>query len=298
MPQFPPVSPDNYNLVQVDVSYAVQTNFAGVFKYLNPSFNSLVTVQATAQAAHRPRDVAIVLDYSGSMNNESDLWNCEAYLDNGSEATTLNGYNFPAAGNPGWTSNNTDTVYPLFGHYAGTSSTAQSTQGNDYSDYLSNPNLLCPAAVSGNTLYNNNMIGKSNTMHDLTATQGVPAMAAADFYQNTRGSSAVAAFTSAGNGDATGWVAGDKYLFVNTNATPTTSYTAGTTYAMNVNDIVNNGSSTGTNTYNANWENNGYKQYTGNDASTATRRPRLLGQDVLHLAARPQPGLHGGRIRR
>ena len=72
------------------------------------------------------------------------------------------------------------------------------------------------------------MIGKANTMHDLTAAQGVPAMAAADFYQNNRGSSAVAAFTSAGNGDATGWVAGDKYLFVNTSSTPTTSYTAGT----------------------------------------------------------------------
>ena len=71
----------------------MQTNFAGVFKYHQPGFNSLITVQAESQAAHRPRDVAIVLDYSGSMNNESDLWNCESYLDNGSEATLppLNG---------------------------------------------------------------------------------------------------------------------------------------------------------------------------------------------------------------
>src|SRR4029077_9604576 len=82
-PNFPPVSPDNYNLVQVNVSYKVQTTFAGVFQYVNPAFNSLITVQAQAQAAHRPRDVAVVLDYSGSMNNESDLWNCEGYLDNG-----------------------------------------------------------------------------------------------------------------------------------------------------------------------------------------------------------------------
>ena len=265
VPEFPPVAPDNYNLVQVDVSYAVQTNFAGVFKYLNPSFNSLVTVQAEAQAAHRPRDTAIVLDYSGSMNNESDLWNCEGYLDNGNEATSLNGYNFPADGNPAWTSNNTDRIYPLFGHYSGTSSTAQSTQGNDYSDYLSNPNLMCPAGVSGNTLYGNNMIGKANTMHDLTAAQGVPAMAAADFYQNARGSSAVAAFTSAGNGDATGWVAGDKYLFLNTNGTPSNgkNYTAGTVYAENVNDIVNSGGGSNQNVWSKNWEQQGYKYVYG-----------------------------------
>ena len=183
----------------------------------------------------------------------------------------------------------------MFGPYAGTSSTAQSTKGNDYSDYLSNPNLLCPAAVGGNSLNGNTMIGKANTMHDLTATQGVPAMAAADFYQNNRGASAVSAFTSAGNGDATGWVAGDKYLFVNKSGTPLTSYTAGTAYAMNVNDIVNGGQSSSTNVYASNWETKGYKKYTGNALQRLHRRPRLLGQDVLHLAARPQPGLHGRR---
>ena len=98
-PNFPPVAPDNYNLVQANVSYKVQTTFAGVFTYFNPSFNSLITVQAQAQAAHRPRDVSIILDYSGSMNNESDPWNCEGYLDNGS-TTTVNGYTYPQTDNP------------------------------------------------------------------------------------------------------------------------------------------------------------------------------------------------------
>ncbi len=291
IPQFPPVAPDNYNLVQATVSYAVQANFAGAFKYLpgNSGFSSLISVQATSQAAHRPRDVAMILDYSGSMNNESDLWNCESYLDNGSEATTLNGYNFPSPGNPGWTSNNTDTVYPLFGPYAGTSSAAQSTQGNDYSDYLSNPNLLCPAGASGNSLNGNNMIGKANTMHDLTASQGIPAMAAADFYQNNRGSSAANAFTSAGNGDATGWVAGDKYLFVNTSSTPLTSYTAGSTYAMNVNDIVNKGSATGQNTYATNWEKNGYKQYTLNKFNGYIEGPGFWGKTFFIWPPDPSP---------
>ena len=216
------------------------------------------------------------------MNNESDLWNCESYLDNGSEATTINGYDFPAAGNPGWTSNNTDTVYPLFGPYAGTSSTAQSTQGNDYSDYLSNPNLLCPAAVSGNSLNNNTMIGKSNVSHDLTATQGVPAMAAADFYQNNRGSSAVAGFTSAGSGDATGWVAGDKYLHSN-------GSTSAGAYAMNVNDIVNKARRANTNVYNSNWETQGYKFYTGTAFNGYTEGPGYWGKTFAIWPPDPSP---------
>ncbi len=285
VPEFPPVSPDNYNLVQATVTYSLQTSFAGVFQYINPSFNSVITVQAVSQAAHRPRDVAIVLDYSGSMNNESDLWNCEGYLDNGSEATTLNGYNFPANGNPAWTSNNTDTVYPLFGHYAGTSSTAQSTQGNDYGDFMSNPNLLCESAVIGNSLYGNNMIGKSNTMHDLTAAQGVPSMTG-DFWQNARGASAVAGFTSAGNGDATGWVAGDKYLHVSNNSSKP--------YAMNVNDLVNAGSSSNTNVYNSNWETQGYQYYTTSAFNGYTEGPGYWGKTFFMWPPDPSPASTDG----
>ncbi len=60
-----------------------------------------MTVTGKSTAAHRPRDVAMVLDYSGSMNNESDLWNCESYL-----GSYLN------------TPNNTDPVFPQWGPYA------------------------------------------------------------------------------------------------------------------------------------------------------------------------------------
>ena len=73
-PQFPPVAPDNYNLTQVTVTPSISSFFSRVFGFT--SFN----VQATAIAAYRPRDVAILLDFSGSMNNETDLWNCESYL--------------------------------------------------------------------------------------------------------------------------------------------------------------------------------------------------------------------------
>jgi hypothetical protein len=245
IPQFPPVLPDNYNLVQADVSYTVHANFAGAFKYLpgNSAFSPLITVQASAQAAHRPRDVCMILDYSGSMNNESDLWNCETYLDNNSYTTT-NGYRYPNSDNPNQTSNNAEAVYPLFGHYA---TTAQ--KGNDYSDYSANPNLLCPAADSGSSLFNNRLIGKSNVSNDLTATLGIPNMVN-DFYSNNRGSSVAYAFTSAGAGDpTTHLMAGDVPLFKKNSTT---------VYAQDVADIV------GKTTYDNKWEqavNGGYYAY-------------------------------------
>jgi Flp pilus assembly protein TadG len=93
-PAYPPVAPDNYNLLQATVRHQSKTAFAAVWNVFN------FTVAASGTAGHRPRDVAIVLDYSGSMNNESDLWNCETYL--GSQINT---------------SNNTDTTFPQFGWY-------------------------------------------------------------------------------------------------------------------------------------------------------------------------------------
>ena len=93
-PQIPAVSPDNFNLTQVTITHVVNTTFARV---LGPT---MTTVTATSIAAHRPRDIAIVLDYSGSMNNESDLWNNESYLG------AVN--NSP---------NNTDPVFPQWGPY-------------------------------------------------------------------------------------------------------------------------------------------------------------------------------------
>ncbi len=93
-PQIPAHAPDNYNLTQVVITHTVNTTFGRVLGKASS------TVTATAIAAHRPRDVAIVLDYSGSMNNESDLWNNESY--------------FGSANN---SPNNTDPVYPKWGPY-------------------------------------------------------------------------------------------------------------------------------------------------------------------------------------
>jgi Flp pilus assembly protein TadG len=94
-PVFPPGANENYNLTQVSITHSYSTTFANVIGVPN------VTISVTSTAAHRPRDVAMVLDYSGSMNNETDLWNCETYL--GSY------YNTP---------NNTDPVFPQWGPYS------------------------------------------------------------------------------------------------------------------------------------------------------------------------------------
>ena len=53
-PQFPPVSPDNYNLAQVTITHKCRARFAEIFGV--PS----TTVTVTATAAHQPRDVAII----------------------------------------------------------------------------------------------------------------------------------------------------------------------------------------------------------------------------------------------
>ncbi len=94
-PAIPKYSTDNYNLTQSTITYSNPTSFARIFNI------STFNLTATATAANRPRDVAIVLDFSGSMNNESDIWNCESYL-----------------GSMQNTPNNTDTVFPQWGWYA------------------------------------------------------------------------------------------------------------------------------------------------------------------------------------
>src|ERR1700733_13750148 len=135
-PQIPAQSPDNYNLTQVTITHTVNTTFSRVLG----ETSSIIT--ATATAAHRPRDIAIILDYSGSMNNESDLWNCETYL-----GTLIN------------TPNNTDAVFPQWGPYLPSFSpnaTLQCTSSDPRVGMcnITQPVLGVPAMV--NDFYSNN----------------------------------------------------------------------------------------------------------------------------------------------
>jgi Flp pilus assembly protein TadG len=120
-PQFPPVSPDNYNLTQVTVTPSISRFFSRIFGI------SSLNVQATATAAHRPRDVVIVLDFSGSMNNETDLWNCESYL-----------------GSMQNTPNNTDSVFPQWGVYNTGYSSGATIQCTSSDSRVGNCNITIP----------------------------------------------------------------------------------------------------------------------------------------------------------
>ncbi len=134
-PQFPPVAPDNYNLAQVTVTYSVPPSFASVLGVTS------TTVTAVSTAAHRPRDVAIVIDFSGSMNNETDVWNCETYL-----GSFLN------------TPNNTDPVFPEFGPYDPSFSPLATLQCTSTNPMVGMCNITQPVAgVSAlvNTLFQN-----------------------------------------------------------------------------------------------------------------------------------------------
>jgi hypothetical protein len=248
---------DNFNMCQVVVSYPVNVTFAGVFQIVNPSFNDVTLVVSSSIAAHRPRDVALILDYSGSMNNEGDLWNAESYLDNG-QTNVNNGYVWPKGSNPNLTSNNLETVYPQFGPYA---------NGNNYADYTSYPNLLCPTSGSAPSNFMNTptgtppalpggaaMIGRSNVSQ---SALGVPAMVG-DYFSYSGGAikTGSSAFSSQPDSYATS-PGGDNYLQTSGGTAKTWTSPAGNTYsttvATTVNDVLNS------TTINTNWESFGYK---------------------------------------
>jgi Flp pilus assembly protein TadG len=95
--QFPGPSTQNWNMVQATV-----TKSTGNCMFFSKVFTmSTSNLQSTATAAYRPRDVTLILDYSGSMRFGSLLG--LLYYGNRS-------------------SNNQDTVYPTWGPYAGNSS--------------------------------------------------------------------------------------------------------------------------------------------------------------------------------
>ena len=227
---------ENYNLTKVTINKSCPTTFAKVFGY------SAFSVTATATAAHRPRDVAIVLDYSGSMNNESDLWNDESYLDNGQSAPN----------NPNLTSNNQETVYPTFGHY--------SNQKN-YSNYANFANLLCPVADGSNPLTGNPVIGKCNAS---ISALGIPALVN-DFWSNNRGATAGSAFTQVPDTslDAYNRASGDTYLWKKNSTS---------VFATTLADAL------GGTTKNAGFESNGYQSIQGTALQGYIQGPRYWGK--------------------
>lgn len=100
--QFPGPSNEPWTMVRATVSYSDDWSFARALGM--SAFNT----SASASAAHRPRDVCVVVDLSGSMRFDSLI-------------------GIPHSGSRTM-SNNPESVYPVFGHYS--SSSASLYNGN------------------------------------------------------------------------------------------------------------------------------------------------------------------------
>lgn len=175
----------NWSLVRATVATQGDVSFASAFGH------SPYNVSARATAVHRPRDIAIVLDFSGSMRLGSLL-------------------GIPISTNVNHSSNNPDPNYPRFGHYSTLpDSTMRQTQSHQM--------------IDGNTYQASNFTAPhalNNFRNPLVE----------DFYQ-LDGGAMTPAFTSAGAGDGQGFVAGDRPLNGNFNAS--------STHARNVNVLLN-----------------------------------------------------------
>ena len=171
-PEFPPGTGENYNLTQVTISHTYNTTFAAVIGV------PTMTVTATSTAAHRPRDVAMVLDYSGSMNNESDLWNCESYL-----------------GSYLGTPNNPDPIFPQWGPYAPSFSPLATLQCTANSNLVGLCNVT--AAVDGIPALVTNLFQNNRGQPAVAAFSAAPSTVtvtapAGDQYLNKKSSSTTA----------------------------------------------------------------------------------------------------------
>ena len=88
----------NWSLARAQVTFTGNNSFAPIL----PGGLTTFTTVASATAVHRPRDVSLVVDFTGSMGNGSPFFRYGGY------------------GPSGGSSNNPESVYPLFGHYSDT----------------------------------------------------------------------------------------------------------------------------------------------------------------------------------
>jgi len=193
----------------------------------------LPNVSATATAVHRPRDIALVMDLSGSMRMGTCL-----------------GYDFYTSSR---TSNNPDTVYPTFGHYSSASAGMQgptTNQTSTYDSYTISPSNTTAPNSSYSLTYVNNFYQN--------AAYATPLIRAFDSYTSTDGGTTWTAPTSGKPvlppSTYTSTPGGDVPLFM----TGSTSI-----YATNVSDVV------GSTARNASWELDGYSNYTNGSLSNA-----------------------------
>jgi Flp pilus assembly protein TadG len=166
---------DNWSLCQVNVTYQGNILFGKVFGLT--TFNT----SAVSTAAHRPMDVAIILDFSGSMR-----FGC---LPGVPAFGTRDNTGAGVSTNSG--SNNPESIYPTFGPYSATA-----TAG------LQN---------TSNLILGGHQYGVSNLT--ITTSDGRPAIVK-DFYTDTAGTPAFATAGNDGNYNYSATTPGDPYAFV------------------------------------------------------------------------------------
>jgi Flp pilus assembly protein TadG len=214
-------------------STVTTTNPQGAFSRVF-GIQFLPSVTATAQAVHRPRDVALVMDLSGSMRMGTCL-----------------GFDFYPSSR---TTNNPDPLFPKFGHYSSANATMQgptTTRTSAYDNYSISPSNTTAPNSSYTLTYVNNFY--QNAAYASTLIR------AFDSYTSTDGGNTWLPPTTqhpqlppASYATVPG---GDVPLFKNGSTT---------TYATDVSDVL--GSTT---VPNALWELDGYSAYSAGQPDTA-----------------------------
>jgi hypothetical protein len=193
----------------------------------------LPNLSATAQAVHRPRDIALVMDLSGSMRMGTCL-----------------GFDFYPSSR---TTNNPDTLIPTFGHYSSSNARLQGPNTNrtssDASYTISPSNTTAPNAAYARTYVNNFY---QNAAYASTLIR------AFDSYTSTDGGNTWSPPTS-------GTPVLPPASYASTPGGDIPLYVSGLppTYAKTVKDLI------GTGTRNASWELDGYSNYSNGSLSNS-----------------------------
>jgi Flp pilus assembly protein TadG len=205
------------------------TAFSSIF-----GFEFLPNVTATATAVHRPRDLVLALDLSGSMR-----------------FGTLLGFDF--ASNPR-TTNNPDPLYPTFGPYSSSSANLQGPSSNRTSsvaNYTISPTNTTVPNSSYSLTYINNFY--QNAAYAATLIR------AFDSYTSSDGGT-----TWSPSPSGTPLLPPPSYASTPGGDVPLFKQGSASTYATNVSDVI------GTTTTNALWELDGYSAYSAGQLDTSS----------------------------
>ncbi len=231
-PSFPPKSGSPTTATSATVT---SSNLLPAFgKILGASI--LPSVSGTAQAVHRPRDIALVMDLSGSMRLGTCL-----------------GFDFYTSSR---TTNNPDTLVPTFGQYSSSSAVMQGPTTNRTSG--SNNYTIPPSNTTApNTSYTRTYV---NNFYQ-NAAYASTLIRAFDSYTSTDGGNTWSSPTS-----GTPVLPPTSYASVPGGDVPLFIKNSTTSYAQHVKDVLG-----GSTSRNASWELDGYSNYTNGSLTNAAQ---------------------------